>query len=93
MPGRELGLEASADLAVGCVLVATALGLTLGSTATGLPLTFGAATAVALSAASSGCDGACSDVFSCDEEVSATVAASAGSVVSMVTSSGFITSS
>lgn len=93
MPGRELGLEASTDLDVGCVLVATALGLILGSMATGLPLTFEAAPAVALFAASSGCDGAWSDGFSCDEVVSATVAASVGSVVSMVTSSGFITSS
>lgn len=85
--------ETPADLAVGCVLVAPGFGLTLGSAATGLPLAFGAAPGAASFAASFGCDGACSDKFSCDEEGSATAAASVGSVVSMVTPSGFIPSS
>lgn len=94
VPGRELDPEAPADLAVGCVLVATAIGFVLGSAAaTGLPLALGAAAGVVSFAASSDCKGACSDVFSCDEEGSATAAASVGSVVSMVTPSGFIPSS
>lgn len=85
--------EAPADLAVGCVLVPPAFGLILGSAATGLPLAFGIAVGAASFAASSGCVGDCSNMFSCDEDGSATAAASLGSVVSMVTPSGFIPSS
>lgn len=90
-PGSELDPDAPADLAVGCVLVATAFGLILGSAATGLPLAFGAGPCAASLAASSSCDGACSDMFSCNDE-SSVVAVSVGSVVSMVTPSGFIPS-
>lgn len=93
MPGRELDPEAPVDLAVSCVLVATAFGLILGSAAIGLPLAFGAGPDAASFAASSGCDGACSNMFSSNDEGSATAAASVGSVVSMVTPSGFIPSS
>ncbi|TNN83713.1 hypothetical protein EYF80_006231 [Liparis tanakae] len=74
VPGRDPA--APADVAAGCVLVARALGLTLGSDATGLPLAFGAAPGAAASAASSGGDGACSATLSCDGEGSATAAAS-----------------
>lgn len=91
VPGRNP--EAPADLAVGCVLVATAFGLTLASAATGLPLAFGAVADATSLAASSGCDGAGSVMLSCNDEGSATAAASVGSVVSMVSPSGFIPSS
>lgn len=84
--------EAPAGLAAGWNLVATAFGLTLGSAATGLESAFGAAMGAASLAASSGCDGACSVMLSCDEEGSATAAASVGSGVSMVSPSGFIPS-
>lgn len=53
-PGRELDPETPADLGLGCVLLVTAFGLTLGSTATGLPLAFGAAAGAASFAVSSG---------------------------------------
>lgn len=53
-PGRGLDTETPAGLAVGCFLVPTALGLTLGSAATGLPLAFGAAPGAASFAACSG---------------------------------------
>lgn len=81
VPGRELDPEAPADLAVGCalaagcILVATAFGLTLDSGATGLPLALGAGTGAALFAASSGLDAACSVELSCNEVDSATAAA------------------
>lgn len=88
VPGRDP--VAPADVAAGCILVAIAFGLTLGSDATGLPLAFGAALGAASFAASSGCDGACSVTLSCDEEGSATAAASVGSLVSMISPSGFI---
>lgn len=100
VPGREFNPEVPADfaagcvLAAGCILVATAFGLTLGSAATGLPLAFGAAAAgTAVFAASPGWDGSCSGELSCSGGDSAIAAASVGSVVSMVTPSGFIPSS
>lgn len=92
-PGRGLDMETPAGLAAGCFLVPTALGLTVGSAATGLPLAFGAAPGAASFAACSGSDEGCSVKLSCSEEGSATAAASVGSVVSMVTPSGFIPSS
>lgn len=53
VPSRELDPETPADLAVGCVLVPTAFGLTLGSAPTVLPLAFGAGLGAASFAASS----------------------------------------
>lgn len=91
VPGRDP--DAPADLAGGCILVAAAFGLTLGSAATGLPLAFRAAVGAVSFAASSGCDGACSVMLSCNKAGSATAAASVGSGVSMVSPSGFIPSS
>lgn len=91
-PGRELDPVAPAVLSVACIFDATPCGLTLGSAASGLPLVFGAAPGAASFAACSGCDGACSVMLSCDTEGSASAAASVGSVVSMVTPSGFIPS-
>lgn len=88
VPG--LDPEGPADLAAGCVLVETPFGLTLESAATGLPLPLGMVSGATSMAASSGCDGASSVVLSCNEEGSATAASSVGSVVSMVSPSGFI---
>lgn len=85
--GREVDADAPSVLDAGCFV----LGLTLGFAATGFPLTLATARGGASFVASSGCDGACS-VMLAGEEDSATAAASVGSVVSMLTPSGFIPS-
>lgn len=90
VPSRDP--EAPVDLAVGCVLVAAAFGLPL-QTATGLPLALVVALGAASFAASSGCDGACSVMLSCEVVGSASAAASVGSFFSIVSPSGFIPSS
>lgn len=91
---RDVATEVPVVFAMGCFLDTTAFGLALESVGTGLPLASGATAAFA---ACSVCneDGTCSVTVSCegnpgDKEGSATAAGSVGSMVSMVTPSGFI---
>lgn len=92
LPGRALEAPAEAE---GFIRGPPAFGLTLDSAATGLPMAFELAAEAASFATSSACDGAGSVMLPCNEEDSAVAAAaspSLGSVVSMLTPSGFITS-